>query len=41
MSAASVTQLLDRYGRALKAAEQKKPPAKDVALIDSRASAAQ
>jgi len=39
MSAASVTQLLDRYGRAIKAAEQG-APAKDVAQIDNRVSAA-
>ena len=39
MSAASVTQLLERYGRALKAAEQK-AAVKDVAQIDNGASAA-
>jgi NADH-quinone oxidoreductase subunit M len=39
ISAASVTQLLDRYGRALKAAEQKAPE-KAVAEIDNRVSAA-
>jgi NADH-quinone oxidoreductase subunit M len=39
MSAASVTQLLERYGRAVKAAEQN-AAVKDVAQIDNGASAA-
>ncbi len=39
MSAASVTQLLDNYGRAVKAAEQN-AAVKDVAQIDNRSSAA-